>query len=119
VDDDPLVLSGTADMLLDLGHSVVEAESGEQALAALRDGVEVDLLATDHAMPGMTGLELARAARGLRPGLPVVLATGFAELAEGAVPADIPRLAKPYRQDQLESAIVRALLSAATRAAAK
>ncbi|MBK1658531.1 response regulator [Paracraurococcus ruber] len=113
VDDDPLVLSGTADMLLDLGHTVVEAESGERALAALRGGVEVDLLATDYAMPGMTGLELARAARGLRPDLPVVLATGFAELAEGAVPAGVPRLAKPYRQDQLEAAIARALPRAA------
>ncbi|MBY0332211.1 MAG: response regulator [Acetobacteraceae bacterium] len=117
VDDDPLVLSGTADMLLDLGHVVVEANSGARALAALRDGVEVDLLATDYAMPGMTGLQLVQAARQLRPGLPVLLATGFAELAEGAVPADVPRLAKPYRQDQLAAAMARALGSAKRQAA--
>ena len=117
VDDDPLVLSGTADMLLDLGHVVVEADSGARALAALRDGVEVDLLATDYAMPGMTGLQLMQAARLLRPGLPVLLATGFAELAENTVPADVPRLAKPYGQDQLAAAMARALGGAKRQAA--
>ncbi|HYZ31033.1 MAG TPA: ATP-binding protein [Crenalkalicoccus sp.] len=61
VDDDPLIARSTADMLIDLGHTVIEAESGGQALQLLRSGAEVDLILTDFAMPGMTGLELTRA----------------------------------------------------------
>ena len=60
----------------------------------------LDLMVTDHMMPGMTGLELAAASRKVRPSLPVLLATGYAELPEGAQ-LDLPRLAKPYHQDQL------------------
>jgi len=55
---------------------------------------------TDHMMPGMTGLELVAASREVRPLLPVLLATGYAELPEGTQ-LDLPRLAKPYHQDQL------------------
>jgi CheY-like chemotaxis protein len=55
---------------------------------------------TDHVMPGMTGVELASASRQLRPLLPILLATGYAELSE-ATQLDLPRLAKPYHQDQL------------------
>jgi CheY-like chemotaxis protein len=51
-------------------------------------------------MPGMTGIELAAASREVRPSLPILLATGYAELPEGAQ-LDLPRLAKPYHQDQL------------------
>jgi CheY-like chemotaxis protein len=51
-------------------------------------------------MPGMTGIELAAASRQLRPSLPILLATGYAELPEGTQ-VDLPRLAKPYHQDQL------------------
>src|SRR6185369_16940609 len=58
VDDDPLVAMSTVDMLEDLGHKVIEANSGDQALRILDAGREVDLLLTDHAMPGMTGVEL-------------------------------------------------------------
>src|SRR5260370_41743054 len=55
---------------------------------------------TDHVMPGMTGIELAAASREVRPALPILLATGYADLPEGS-PLDLPRLAKPYHQDQL------------------
>jgi CheY-like chemotaxis protein len=58
------------------------------------------LMVTDHMMPGMTGLELAAASREVRPSLPVLLATGYAELPEGTQ-LNLPRLAKPYHQDQL------------------
>jgi CheY-like chemotaxis protein len=58
------------------------------------------LMMTDHVMPGMTGIELAAASRELRPSLPILLATGYAELPEGTQ-LDLPRLAKPYHQDQL------------------
>jgi PAS domain S-box-containing protein len=99
VDDDPLVLSNLVAMLEDLGQQVDAAGSGAEALAlAARN--RPDLVLTDYAMPQMTGLHLAQELRRGRPDLPIVLATGFAELAAG-VEADIPRLAKPYTQSDL------------------
>jgi CheY-like chemotaxis protein len=59
----------------------------------------------------MTGLELASAARALRPSLPVILATGYAELPEGS-DADLPRLRKPYQQSQLLAEIIKAVSAA-------
>ncbi len=56
-------------------------------------------------MPGMTGLELAIAAEGLRPGLPILLASGFAELSD-ADAARLPRLSKPFTQAALAHAIL-------------
>jgi PAS domain S-box-containing protein len=108
VDDDVLIAMSTADMLSDLGHTVIEANSGAQALDILRNGQAIDLLMTDYAMPGMTGAELARVARDIRPGLPMLLATGYAELPEGAA-ADLPRLAKPYMQHELAEHIAKVL----------
>ncbi|WGR95998.1 response regulator [Bradyrhizobium sp. ISRA435] len=87
-------------MLEDLGHHVIGAGSGPHALEILRSEQPIDLMMTDHMMPGMTGIELAAAAREVRPALPVLLATGYAELPEG-IQVDLPRLAKPYDQDQL------------------
>ncbi len=67
VDDDGLVLANTRDMLDDLGHTVVEAASGSEALKLLSQDIKVDLVITDYAMPGMTGLQLAEAVQRLRP----------------------------------------------------
>lgn len=105
VDDDSLVRMGTVAMVEELGHIVVaEAGSGAQALALLREGGAVDLLLTDQAMPGMTGQQLADAAREVRPGLPVLLATGYAD--QGAAGAkNLPRLPKPYGLDDLATAL--------------
>lgn len=105
VDDDSLVRMGTMAMVEELGHIVVaEAGSGAQALALLREGGAVDLLLTDQAMPGMTGQQLADAAREVRPGLPVLLATGYAD--QGAAGAkNLPRLPKPYGLDDLATAL--------------
>ena len=100
VDDDPLIALSTTEMLEDLGHHVIGASSGLHALNILRSGQPIDLMMTDHVMPGMTGVELAAKSRELRPELPILLATGYAELPEGAQ-VDLPRLAKPYHQDQL------------------
>ncbi len=100
VDDDPLIAMSTTEMLEDLGHRVIGANSGLHALDILRSEQPIDLMMTDHVMPGMTGVELAAASRELRPSLPILLATGYAELPEGAQ-LDLPRLAKPYHQDQL------------------
>ena len=110
VDDDPLVAAGTAMMLEDLGHHAVVASSGEDALARLGRDPGFDLVLTDHAMPGMTGLELAERLRRERPGLPVALATGYAEAPAGAG-IWLPRLNKPYRQEEL-GALVRRLTRA-------
>ncbi len=111
VDDDPLIAMSTADMLADLGHEVIEADSGAEALAILQNGRRVDLLITDYSMPRMTGAELAEAAREIRPSLPILLATGFAELPKGST-IDLPRLGKPYIQEQLAAEISKVLRSA-------
>ncbi len=109
VDDDPLIQAGTAAMLEDLGHRVVVAGTGLAALEALAEA-SFGLVVTDFAMPGMDGLALVRRIRAERPGLPVVLATGYADLAEGQAPLQgVMRIAKPYRQEDLAEAIARAL----------
>ena len=100
VDDDYLVAMSTAMMLEDLGHRVIEMHSGAEALKAVETASSLDLLITDQAMPGMTGTELAHAVRRLRPDLPIILATGYAELPK-APRSDFPRLTKPYDQAQL------------------
>jgi PAS domain S-box-containing protein len=100
VDDDPLIAMSTAEMLEDLGHRVIGASSALHALDILKSEQPIDLMVTDHVMPGMTGIELAAATRQVRPSLPILLATGYAELPEGTQ-VDLPRLAKPYHQDQL------------------
>jgi PAS domain S-box-containing protein len=100
VDDDPLIAMSTMEMLEDLGHHVIGVNSGLHALDIIRSEQPIDLMVTDHVMPGMTGIELAAKSREVRPQLPILLATGYAELPEGAQ-LDLPRLAKPYHQDQL------------------
>jgi len=102
VDDDALINMSTVDMVEDLGHTALEAYSGKQALEILASGRQIDLLITDYAMPGMTGVELAEQARLLAPNLPVLLATGYADLPSGTT-TDLPRLAKPYQQAELAS----------------
>jgi signal transduction histidine kinase/FixJ family two-component response regulator len=113
VDDDPLVAMSTVDMLNDLGHAVTEANSGERALKWLDTGLQIDLMVTDQAMPGMSGIELADLVRKRRPGLPILLVTGYADLP-ACQAAKLPRLPKPYSQAQLQASIEQLL--AATHA---
>ncbi len=108
VDDDGLVLMNTAVMLQDMGHTVFEATSGNQALEILRREPSVDLVITDHAMPRMTGAQLAAAIKAERPDLPVILATGYAELPPD-VDARLPKLGKPFRQQELMQAVTAAV----------
>jgi DNA-binding NtrC family response regulator len=103
VDDDGLVLMNTIAMLEELGHAAVGATAADQALDALRRDA-ADLVITDHAMPRMTGAELADRIAAEWPGLPVILATGYAELPMG-VGANLPKLAKPFSLEELEMAI--------------
>ena len=102
VDDDFLISLSTAALLEDLGHTVIKAPSGTAALEVLKDDKPVDLMITDYAMPGMTGLQLAEAARQLRPDLPILLATGYADLPERAS-FELPRLSKPYSRSSSPS----------------
>ncbi|OAS23030.1 hybrid sensor histidine kinase/response regulator [Methylobacterium platani] len=103
VDDEDLVRMSTADMLEDLGYTVIEAGSGEEAMRLVARGEPFDLLVTDHLMPGITGTDLARALRTARPGVPVLLVSGYAE-SEG-VAADLPRLVKPFRKADLAASL--------------
>jgi signal transduction histidine kinase len=108
VDDDPLIASSTTELLTDLGHSVVEVHSASEALARLDQGLRPDLVITDHAMPGMTGMDLAIQLHSQHPRIPILLATGYAELQDPPA-IDVPRLAKPYTRDQLSAELGRLL----------
>jgi signal transduction histidine kinase len=100
VDDEALVGHVTATLLEDLGHEASWVANGQDALDVLQSDVRVDLLITDHAMPGMTGSHLAEEALKLRPNLPIVLATGFADVP-GEFVQGLPRLEKPYGPAEL------------------
>ena len=106
VDDDPIVLLNTATVLTDMGHSVLQAESGQAALTLLAEN-EVELLLTDYAMPLMSGGDLIDRARQADPGLKVIVVSGYADVPEGAV-LDVPRLAKPFTDAELAEAIAAA-----------
>jgi CheY-like chemotaxis protein len=104
VEDDVLVSMGIATMLEDLGHKAVEVYSGQEALARLHSRSDIDLVITDQGMPGMSGIELAKYIQSSWPTLPVVLATGYAKPQNGE-DLDLPRLEKPFLQDDLAAAI--------------
>ena len=108
VDDDELVLLNTVAMLEEFGHGVLQASSGREALEILERGEAIDLLITDQAMPGMTGAQLAERVRQRWPDLPIVLATGFAQLGPGEDPA-LPRLAKPFTMAELAKVVAQTL----------
>jgi signal transduction histidine kinase/ActR/RegA family two-component response regulator len=109
VDDDHLVMTGISAMIEDLGHTPIEAHSASEALGKLADGMDVDVIITDHAMPAMTGLQFARRVQETYPGLPIILATGYAELPLDPSSLGILRLAKPCSQYEIATAIQSAL----------
>jgi signal transduction histidine kinase len=100
VEDDEMVAAGTVAMIEDLGHSAIEASSAAVALEILESNRDIDVVVTDHAMPGMSGSELARRIRANWPCLPVALASGYADLPNSS-DLLLPRLTKPYRQEEL------------------
>ena len=99
VDDDYLVLTNTVAMLEDLGHTAIAASSGKEALEILRGDDSIDVVITDQIMLQMTGLQLADAITSEWPKLPVILATGFAEIPSGA--REVPKISKPFNQAEL------------------
>ena len=99
VDDDPLVLMTTGDMLRELGHEPIGIASANKALEFLRANGPPDLAILDYAMPEMTGAALAEAMREAYPALPLILATGYSDRAKTDV--DLPKLDKPYTVAEL------------------
>ena len=104
VDDDPLVLLNVRAMLEDLGHTVITAKSGAEAVEILDHGAQIDLLITDQAMPNMTGLQLAGIVSEGWPSVPIIIATGYDEMPAG-VQERFEKLTKPYFQSDLSRVI--------------
>ena len=110
VEDDDDVAALVVDMLAQLGHRPTRVSTAAAALGALADGRVVDLLFTDVLMPGgMDGLALAREAGRRRPGMRVLLTTGYTGGGPAAAPLGVPVLRKPYRLDELSGAVARVL----------
>jgi CheY-like chemotaxis protein len=113
VDDDLEVLDVAVENLSDLGYRVCAARDGSEALQMLRGSEKIDLLLTDVVMPGaVNGEQLAREAQILRPGLKVLLTSGYpsAVLARHVDrPGDLEILGKPYRRDDLATTLRRVL----------
>ncbi|WP_285423907.1 response regulator [Pseudomonas sp. efr-133-TYG-103a] len=107
VDDDPDVRSVTSMMLGSLGYSVVEAESGDDALKKIDTGIE--LVLTDFAMPNMTGAELAEIIRRNYPELPVMFITGFADIDILDVDQQLI-VQKPYKEEELARKLANVLM---------
>ncbi|HEX2817763.1 MAG TPA: ATP-binding protein [Phenylobacterium sp.] len=114
VEDDASVGEMVEAMLTDLGHVVLRAEAAAPALAILKRSDRIDLMLTDLIMPGgMNGVELAHAAVALRPGLPVILTSGYTgETLGAAAEAPWPLLAKPYPAEAL-AAVIEAVMGRA------
>jgi PAS domain S-box-containing protein len=104
VDDDPLVLSNVAAMLEDMGHVAITASSGANALKVAAKDLAIDLVISDQAMPGLTGLQLCRELAKSHPNLPFILTSGYAEIS-GKIDTNIARLPKPYTQQSLARSI--------------
>lgn len=104
VDDDPLVLLSTRAMIEDLGHHVMAACDGPEALALIAQHDDFDLVITDHLMPDMNGTELAQHIAARCPALPIIISSGFIDTPSIAA-TGLPRLPKPFNQVELARAI--------------
>jgi len=115
VDDDSPVRVTTAQIVRGLGYTVVEAENGSEALSVLSGQQRVDLLLTDVAMPGMSGPELAQRAQSVRPGLPTVFISGYADPQTIAGGARLRRFVrKPFRAADLAEHLEHAMAETAS-----
>jgi CheY-like chemotaxis protein len=103
VDDEEIVRTATAEMIRDLGHEVVEAAGGAEALASLAAGLRVDAVVTDYKMPRIDGAELSRRVNLARPGVPILIITGYSGTTEDIL--ELPRLSKPFTQADIASAL--------------
>jgi signal transduction histidine kinase/ActR/RegA family two-component response regulator len=103
VDDEEIVRVGTAEMIRDLGHKVVEAEGGAEALALLADGLVADVVISDYKMPRMDGADLARRLQDAYPAVPILIITGYTGTTDDVL--HLPRLAKPFGQAEIAGAL--------------
>jgi len=105
IDDEDFVRANTAAMLEDMGYVVIQARSAEIGQSLLDEGRSVDLLITDHLMPGMSGADFARGIRQSHPSLPVLILSGYSEASD--IASELPLLSKPFRSTELVSALGR------------
>ncbi len=106
VDDDDGVRSSSAELLRELGYAVVEARSGPHALEILQANAGIGLMVADYAMPGMNGAELIEKARGVRPGLKAIVATGYAQGSElDLLLPDAAVIRKPFNLVELSQGL--------------
>lgn len=104
VEDDAIVRMLIVDVLEELAFSVLEAADAEEALAVVNDlDQAIDLMMTDVGLPDMDGKQLATRVRGLRPALPILFASGYAENID--VPAGMQVIGKPFSIDQLRDKV--------------
>jgi len=117
VEDDLEVASLVQEMLRAIGCDVIHAMCARAALGALADGRRVDLVFSDVMMPGGTnGIELAREVRRRRPGVPILLTSGYSDpVGSQAQALDIPVLRKPYGLEDLRQAVQQQLATAHPR----
>lgn len=108
VDDETIILWGTASLLESLGYQALRASSGAAALEALDDHPEISAVLTDFQMPRMSGIELAEAARQRRPGIPIVISTGHTILKSSTGRSWVT-LSKPFTREELGDALRLAL----------
>lgn len=109
VDDNPMIVRALSFGLCRRGFKVLTAGNGHEAAAIMASSQKIDLLFSDVVMPGgMSGVELARTSLGIRPGLPVLLTTGYAyDVLEsmGADKGEFQIVTKPYSINDLVSRI--------------
>jgi CheY-like chemotaxis protein len=104
VEDDAIVRMLIVDVLEELEYRVIEAEDGEQAIEVLKDLAQaVQMMMTDVGLPGVDGYELARQALALRPGLPILIASGYGDSV--SAPAGSQVLGKPFSIDDLRDKV--------------
>jgi DNA-binding NtrC family response regulator len=104
VDDEAEVLSTSAETLRSLGYEVLCAATAQEALQALTDGSDIEVMLADVLMPGTNGVELAREARRLQPSLDVILVSGFPTTAMDASagePGEFKFLMKPFSPSEV------------------
>lgn len=106
VEDDAIIRMGTADMLGELGHIVIEAENAEKALSSLDENA-IDVIITDVGLPGISGTDFAKQVRAKRPGLPIVFATGGVAGPEVIGGEKAFLLQKPYSQEEIAAILER------------